>query len=73
MPKRRKKRKPARPPLTKLDKWLYLAGAAVFVGALFASLFVINLLEDVYYFSDQSILAVKNMLQSFFFCRPFAT
>ena len=59
MPKRREKRKPARPPLTKLDKWLYLAGAAVFVGALFASLFVIDLLKDVYYFSDQSILAVK--------------
>ena len=59
MPKRRKKRKPVRPPLTKLDKWLYLAGAAVFVGALFASLFVIDLLKDVYYFSDQSILAVK--------------
>ena len=59
MPKRREKRKPARPPLTKLDKRLYLAGAAVFVGALFTSLFVINLLKDVYYFSDQSILAVK--------------
>ena len=59
MPKRRKKRKPARPPLTKLDEWLYFTGAAIFIVALIASLFVINLLEDVYYFSDQSILAVK--------------
>ncbi len=39
MPKRRKKRKPARPPLTKLDEWLYFTGAAIFIVAIIASLF----------------------------------
>lgn len=65
MPKRRKKRRLARPPLTKLDKCLYLAGAAFYIVAVIACVIALDLLEEVYYFSDPSVLAVKRHASEF--------